>query len=189
MSKLNTAFFAKLVVWVFVLSAAVLSAHDIAGLFERWGVPAPLSYLAVVFIDGVTWLGKMMRSHRLAAGTNKLGLWYLLCGSAASLLANFIAGESQGMKALGILAVLAFMLGEIAIDKIEVRPAPVVETEPTVDAALAAKRSAAARKGAETRKRNATAKTRKPRTPRAPAAAPVSPGSVPLAELNAGMAK
>lgn len=155
MSKLNTALFAKAVVWVFVLSAALLSAHDIAGLFERWGVPAPLSYLAVVFIDGVTWLGKMMRSHRLSRGTNKLGLWYLLSGASASLLANFIAGESVGMKALGILAVVAFMLGEIAIDKIEIRPTVEVKVARKLDPQVAAQRAAKAR---ATRQANQLAK-------------------------------
>lgn len=166
----NAARISKLVVWVFVLSAALLSAHDIAGLFQRWGVPVLMSYLAVIFIDGVTWLGKMMRSHRLSRSTNKLGLWYLIGGATASLTANFIAGESFGMKALGILAVTAFVLGEIAIDKIEVRPTVEPKVVRKLDPQVAAQRAAKARatreanriarmtpaeKRAETRARNA----------------------------------
>lgn len=157
MSKLNTALFAKLIVWMFVLSAAALSAHDIVILFERWGAFRPLSFLAPVFIDGITWLGKMMRSRALAQGSNRTGLLYLIGGAGASLTANLIAGETFGMKALGLLAVTGFVLGEIALDKIEQRPA-VVEVEKIVrklNPEVAAARAAKAR---ATRERNKLAK-------------------------------
>lgn len=174
---------AKVIVWMFVLSAAALSAHDIVSLFERIGAPAPLSFLAPVFIDGVTWLGKLMRSHSLSAKTNRLGLKYLILGGGASLAANLTAGETLGMKLLGLLAVTGFILGEIALDKIEARPTPVATP---VDDETKAKRSAAARKAAATRKANAAKAAKAKRTPKAPAdvvgavlaersAAPVSP--------------
>jgi hypothetical protein len=156
---------AKLIVWMFVLAAAALSAHDIVTLFERIGARAPLAYLAPVFIDGVTWLGKLMRSHSLSKRTNTTGLVYLILGGSASLAANLTAGETLGMKLLGLLAVTGFILGEIALDKIEPRPAPA--PEPIVDETVKAKRSAAARKGAATRAANRTKATRKPRAPRA----------------------
>ena len=169
MHKRNaTSISAKLIVWMFVLAAAALSAHDIVTLFERIGAAAPLSFLAPVFIDGITWLGKLMRSHSLSKRTNRVGLTYLVLGGSASLAANLTAGETLGMKLLGLLAVTGFILGEIALDKIEPRPAdaePVELNESSADDELRAKRSAAARKGAETRRRNA-AKTRKPRAPR-----------------------
>jgi len=155
---------AKLIVWMFVLAAAALSAHDIVSLFERIGAQAPLAFLAPVFIDGVTWLGKLMRSHSLSKRTNRTGLVYLCLGGSASLAANLTAGETLGMKLLGLLAVTGFILGEIALDKIEPRPA---ETVTTVDDELKAKRSAAALKGAQTRKANKAKVTRKPRAPRA----------------------
>lgn len=139
---------AKLIVWMFVLSAAALSAHDIVTLFERIGAKAPLAYLAPVFIDGITWLGKLMRSHSLSAKTNRLGLKYLVLGGSASLAANLVAGETLGMKLLGLLAVTGFILGEIALDKIEARPAV------NADDALKAKRSEAGRKAAATRAAN-----------------------------------
>ncbi len=171
MHKLNTAFFAKLIVWLFVLSAAALSAHDIVSLFERWGAPAPLSFLAPVFIDGITWLGKMMRARNLKRGSRRTGLLYLVGGASASLIANMIAGETFGMKALGVLAVVGFILGEIALDKIEQAPAEVEKPVRKLDPQVAAQRAAKARatrqanrlakmspaeRAAETRKRNAT---------------------------------
>jgi hypothetical protein len=154
---------AKLIVWMFVIAAAALSAHDIVTLFERIGAAAPLSFLAPVFIDGVTWLGKLMRSHSLSVRTNRAGLVYLILGGCASLAANLTAGETLGMKLLGLLAVTGFILGEIALGLIEPRP---VAVPVTVEDAEHAKRSDAAKRGAETRRRNATAKTRKPRAPR-----------------------
>lgn len=174
---------AKLIVWMFVIAAAALSAHDIVTLFERIGAAAPLSYLAPVFIDGVTWLGKLMRSHSLSEQTNKLGLKYLVVGGSASLAANLVAGETLGMKLLGLLAVTGFILGEIALDKIEPRPAPAAVAE--VEDAVKAKRSEAARKGAATRAANKAKATRKPRAPRAAnvaSIAPVSPGVGPISE-------
>jgi len=177
---------AKVIVWGFVLSAAALSAHDIVTLFERIGAPAPLSFLAPVFIDGVTWLGKLMRSHSLSKKTNTTGLVYLVLGGGASLAANLTAGETLGMKLLGLLAVTGFILGEIALDKIEAAPAPPAAV--TVDDETKAKRSEAARKGAVTRKSNKAKATRKPRAPKpatvesleqayAMASAPVSPAA------------
>lgn len=169
---------AKVIVWMFVLSAAALSAHDIVSLFERIGAPAPLSFLAPVFIDGVTWLGKLMRSHSLSRKTNRTGLVYLVLGGGASLAANLTAGETLGMKLLGLLAVTGFILGEIALDKIEARP---VESQPEIDEEIRAKRSEAARKAAATRKANKAKAARRPRAPRAAdalvglAEAPVSP--------------
>jgi hypothetical protein len=156
---------AKLIVWMFVLAAAALSAHDIVTLFERIGANAPLAFLAPVFIDGVTWLGKLMRSHSLSKRTNTTGLVYLILGGSASLAANLTAGETLGMKLLGLLAVTGFILGEIALDKIEPRAA--TPTETTVDEGLYAKRSAAARKGAVTRAANKAKTVRKPRAPKA----------------------
>lgn len=114
----------KAIVWMFVFAAAGLSAHDIVTLFERIGAPAPLSWLAPVFIDGVTWLGKLMRSRSLSTKTNQAGLVYLILGGGASLVANLAAGESLGMKLLGLLAVTGFILGEIALGLIEGRETP-----------------------------------------------------------------
>ena len=158
-----TTISAKLIVWVFVLAAAALSFHDIVVLFERIGAPRPLSFLAPVFIDGVMWLGKLMRSHSLSASTNRLGLTYLVLGGSASLAANLTAGETLGMKLLGLLAVTGFVLGEIALDKIEAKP---THLGVQVDGETRAKRSAAAVKAAATRKRNKANATRKPRAPK-----------------------
>jgi hypothetical protein len=156
-----TSISAKLIVWMFVLSAAALSAHDIVTLFERIGAAAPLSFLAPVFIDGITWLGKLMRSHSLSKRTNATGLVYLVIGGGASLAANLTAGETLGMKLLGLLAVTGFILGEIALDKIEPRAQ---EASAEVDEQTKAKRSAAARKAAATRKANKARAGRKPRS-------------------------
>jgi hypothetical protein len=153
---------AKVIVWMFVLAAAGLSAHDIVTLFGRIGVAVPFAYLAPVFVDGVTWLGKLMRSRSLSARTNRLGLVYLVAGGSASLAANWLAGDTLGWKILGALAVVGFILGEIALDHIEPRPAPPVKVE--ADAATRARRSEAARKGAATRRAN-QAKAKRARRP------------------------
>jgi hypothetical protein len=102
-----------------------------------------------------------MRSHSLSTSTNRLGLWYIVIGGGASLAANLAAGETLGWKLLGVLAVIGFILGEIALDKIEARP---VVVAPVVDDEMRAKRSAAARKAAATRKANAAKAKAKPRS-------------------------
>lgn len=155
---------AQTVVWLFVLTAAALSAHDIVTLFGRLGVPFPFSLLAPVFVDGVIWLGKLMRSHRLSVRTNRLGLKYLVIGGSASLVANWVAGDTRGWKLLGVLAVVGYVMGEIALDHIEPRPAPPAKAP--VSDEVRARRSEAAQRAAATRRANQARAQRKPRAPR-----------------------
>jgi hypothetical protein len=153
---------AKAIVWGFVLAAAALSARDIVTLFGRLGTPVPLVYLAPVFIDGVTWLGMLLTGHHLSKRTNALGFAYLTLGGIASTFANWTAGETTGMRLLGVMAVAGFVLGKVALVFIEPRPAPPVR--PVVDAATRARRSEAARKAAATRAANQAKAKRIPRT-------------------------
>lgn len=159
---------ASAVVWAFMLAAAAISALDIIHLAERYGVPAPISWTAPVFIDGLAWLGKMGRSERFDPSTRRAGLKLLALGGALSLAANITVGETVGMKVYGALVVVGFIIAEWYSAKL--KPAP--EAKPEVDEETKARRSAAAKKAAATRKkRNAAAKrkaARQPRTPKAP---------------------
>jgi len=171
---------AKVIVWGFVLAAAALSFHDIVVLFERIGAPRPLSFLAPVFIDGVTWLGKLMRSHSLSQSTNRLGMFYLVLGGSASLAANLTAGQTLGMKLLGLLAVTGFILGEIALEKIEAKktaaPAAVVKVTQVTEAEKAARKRAGYAKLDKAAKAEWTRRYRSRKT----ATAPTSPGYGPV---------
>jgi hypothetical protein len=154
---------AKAIVWGFVLAAAALSARDIVTLFGRLGTPVPLVYLAPVFIDGVTWLGMLLTGHHLSKRTNALGFAYLALGGIASTFANWTAGDTTGMRLLGVMAVAGFVLGKVALVFIE--PRPVAVAKAPVDAATRERRSAAARKGAATKAANRAraTRTRRPR--------------------------
>lgn len=109
---------AAVIVWGFVLASTMISAHDIHALFIRLGVAGAMAWLAPVFIDGIMWLGKLMRARNRKPKTKQLGFRYLALGGVMSLTANLIAGENIGWKVLGALAVLGFILGEIALDKL-----------------------------------------------------------------------
>lgn len=127
-------------------------------------------------------------------GWARVGFWLGALVSVAGNLASIYV--VWGLDWLGLAVGCWAPLGLLVVVEVVARkgkPLAAIEAE-----TKAAVRSEAARRGAETRKANATTRAgsrvgqqrgkRAKGTPKAPAAAPVSPGRVDLDELNAGMA-
>lgn len=109
----------QLIVHAFLVMAAFISFTDIRTLAVRWGVYAGLAWTAPLFIDGLTWMGKLGRSKRLAEKTRKAGLVLMGIGGSMSLYANVEVGETKGMKIYGALVVLGYVVAEWYSGQIE----------------------------------------------------------------------
>lgn len=135
-----------------------------------------------VLVDFLAIYGKVLTHKRLQAKTRRIGYRMMLAGGTLSLTCNVASGVMSG----GIGAALygAFVVGIVAWLEYAIANTKAKATQTAARAPRAAKattqpeltaRQVSARKGAETRKRNA--------------AAQISPGRVPLVELNASMAQ
>jgi hypothetical protein len=149
------------IVYAFMLGAAAISfshivdiSHTLGLRWEAWTVP--------FFVDGIAVLGKIGRSRKFAAKTQRAGLYLMTGAGLLSLACNVMAGDNLGQQLFGVLVVAGFVTTEWYAAKLEAAPAPVIVT---VDDATRAKRSAAAVKAAATRKANAAKAKRRPRTP------------------------
>lgn len=155
------------IVWVivhgFLIGAAAVSFKHIVLEADRLGVHDWQRFTVPFLIDGIAILGKIGRSHRFDIVTQRAGLVLMVIGGALSLVANVAAGENLGYRMYGGLLVGGFVLAEWFSGRLHAAPAPVLVT---VDDATAAKRRAAALKGAATRKANRAKATRKPRAPK-----------------------
>ncbi len=168
------------IVYAFMLGAAAISfshivdvSHTLGLGWEAWTVP--------FFVDGIAVLGKIGRSGKFAARTQRAGLALMAGAGALSLTCNVMAGDNLGQQLYGGLVVAGFITTEWYAAKLEAAP----PATPVVDDAVKAKRSEAARKAAVTRKANKAKATRKPRAPKdsgeaarmlaAAGVAPVSP--------------
>lgn len=107
-----TLVFVQLIVHGFLVMAASISYSDIRTLAIRWGVYASLAWTAPLFIDGLTWMGKLGRSRRLEESTRKAGLILMSIGGSMSLVANIAVGENTGMRVYGGLVVLGYVVAE-----------------------------------------------------------------------------
>jgi len=150
------------IVYAFMLGAAAISfshivdvSHTLGLSWEAWTVP--------FFVDGIAVLGKIGRSHKFAATTQRAGLVLMTGAGMLSLACNVMAGDNLGQQLYGVLVVAGFVTTEWYASKLQAAPAPA----PVVDAELAAKRSEAARKAAATRRANKAKAGRKPRAPKA----------------------
>lgn len=114
---------AQTVVYVFMIAAATVSAIDIVHLAEKYGVPAPVSWTAPVFIDGLAWLGKIGRSRDFLPETRRAGLKLMALGGLLSLLANVTVGATIGLKVYGALVVTGFIIAEWYSAKLDAKPA------------------------------------------------------------------
>lgn len=108
-------------------------------------------------IDGMAVLGLIGRSHRWEPSTRRAGLVLQAGAGAVSLFCNVYAGHTIGQRIYGALIVVLFVVAEWYANKL--RPAPAAGT---VDAKHAA-RSEAAKRGAETKRRNREAAERNER--------------------------
>ena len=184
MSSTKRMVLISVVVWLLLLLAAVVSATHIVETARKLGLHDWQAYTTPALIDLVAIVGKLSMASCFAPAFRRSGFRLLMVGATLSLACNVFAGENLGERAFGVLVVGAFMLLEHHATK-GGRSAVVPATD-EVDETLKAKRSEAARKAAETRKRNA-AKGRKARTRKAAitmadaeaafaeSAAPVSP--------------
>lgn len=112
-----------------------------------------------VLVDIVALLGKLLTSRLFVAKTRRIGYKLMVVGGALSLAANVTAGLLHGglgraLYGAGVVAMIVLI--EYATVNIKGKT---VNTEPRARKAPEpiTPRQAAARKGAETRRRNATA--------------------------------
>lgn len=114
-----TLVFVQLIVHGFLVMAAFISYTDIRALAIRWGVYVSLAWTAPLFIDGLTWMGKLGRSKRLKPKARKAGLVLMGIGGSLSLFANVAVGENTGMKVYGGLVVMGYVVAEWYSGQIE----------------------------------------------------------------------
>jgi hypothetical protein len=175
---------AKVVAYLIALIAGVMSyGHQIDLLLL-----ADLGYYAYAVpltVDLLAFIGAMVRNSDVASeGTRRAALVPLTLAGSMAVAANVAVAHNVVQIVVGVWTVAAYLIAETFVSRLKAKPTPVVE----VDDEERAKRSAAARKGAETkrRKRAAAAKTaRKPHAPKdsadaarmlaAAGVAPVSP--------------
>jgi len=158
----------RVVVWIFMIGAAVISTRHIVHVSQWLGLGWE-SYTVPAFVDGIAIVGKISMLPRFSPAFRRSGFRLLMFGGLLSLAANVTAGHTWGARGFGVLVVAGFMILEshaTKADRTAIAPAPVVE----VNEELKAKRHAAAVKGAATRKANKAAavkasRTRKPKVP------------------------
>lgn len=155
----------SVVVWLLLLLAASVSATHIVETARKLGLHDWQAYTTPALIDLVAIVGKLSMAQCFSPVFRRSGFRLLMVGASLSLACNIYAGDNLGEQAFGVLVVASFMLLEHHATK-GGRQA-VVETPLEVDDALKAKRSASARKAAETRKRNLAKATRRVRAPKA----------------------
>lgn len=127
------------------------AAHKIGlGGWEAWSTP--------FMIDGLAIVGMIMRGASYSKATRKIGFRVQIAAGSISLIANVYAADNLGGRIYGVAIIVLFLTAEWLADKIESAEA---EQARQASKDAAAKRSAAATKAAQTRKRNATAKSRK----------------------------
>ncbi len=153
------------VVWMLLLLAAGVSATHIVETARKLGLHDWQAFTTPALIDLVAIVGKLSMAQCFSPAFRRSGFRLLMVGATLSLASNIYAGTNLGERAFGVLVVGAFMLLEHHATK-GGRQA-VVETPAEVNEALKAKRSAAARKGVETKRANAAKRNGKPRAPRA----------------------
>lgn len=164
---------------IFVLYVSKDHITDIAFWLGLHGYQA---YTLFVLIDIVALIGKVLNTKYFAKSTRTMGFKLMLAAGAMSLACNVGSGflhGSIGAASYGAFIVALFVALEQVV--IRIKPAASVTAAKTRAAKAApagpqlTARQVAARKGAATRARNA--------------AKSVSPGRVPIAELNVDMAR
>jgi hypothetical protein len=190
----------NLLVYGFMSLAGWISFHDIERLATNWGVYPAIAWTAPIFIDGLMYMGKLGQHHRVPADGRRAGKLLMAFGGIMSLAANVAVGENWGMRAYGALVVVGFVVAEWFSTKLqrvlrddeaeteEVEEIPVVKRYVVTQAEKDARKRAGYDRMAPGDKARWTATYRRRVASRTSALSPVSPGEVPLAELNVGMA-
>lgn len=171
---------------IMVIAMTVSYAHQAhylqglgAQLYAAWSIPGALDCLTFICV-------KVLGTTAVVTPARRTAGWVLAFPVVVSGAINFIAPGALIVKLVFVAVVLLIPAAEVvasrikpdftAMDAMERAVAPV-----SADPAVTAKRSAAARKGAETRRRNAARRKRKP------VSAPVSPGYAPVDAPSAEM--
>jgi hypothetical protein len=132
-----------------------------------------------VFIDLPALIGKLLRLRYFSASTRRMGLKLMIFSGTLSLVCNVGSGWFEGgtgPASYGVFIVTMFLVLENVVTRIK-------------PAAAVTKAKNAVVTQTPARRRNVAKAAPRVRAPRVPVTAPVSPGIVPLAELNAGMAE
>ena len=164
---------AVIVVTALIMAYALFVSRDhityVAHLIRLTGYQAETLF---VFIDLPALIGKVLQLKYFAGSTHRIGRKLMVATGSLSLACNVVAGffgGGYGPAGYGAFIVVMFVVLESVIVKI--KPAAAVTRTRNATAVKTPtqsnpKRSAAGRKAAETRRRNAAA-----------AVAPVSPGA------------
>lgn len=178
---------------IFVVMVAGVAAYNSWGhqvTVAHWAHQAGVAALTLpLSVDGMLAVASLAMAEDKANGRRprawaRFAFWLGAVVSVAANLASIFVVWGLDWLSLGLSMWAPIAL--LVVVEIMARPGkPVVDP---ADAEKAEKRSTAAKKAAVTRKANASKGTRRTRTPKAPAATPVSPGRVPVEELNADMA-
>ena len=140
-----------------MVAAASVSFGTQRAVFTDWHVDGYASVVAPLSIDLLAILCNLaLHADNVQRVGRKVAALVLVVTMGGSLSANWMAGVTIGSKAVHAGMVVLYVLAEWVSSTVKQGP-------PTVDP----KRSAAATKAAETRKRNAAKRTRKPRAPKA----------------------
>lgn len=188
-----TYLFAKAFGFGFLGFALYLSfTHQIA-LFANWG--SEKAWVAPILTDTMMIFGKMLRGHKMAAGTRRLGLILQLAGATISLTANVLAGTNPGDRIIGALTIAMMLVFEYAVDHTQPVEQDVKATKKATTAAAVAKaqatraanQAAAATAAAEKAAKEAARKERAAMTRKIKAAEKAAAAQAP--EVPADLAK
>jgi len=139
----------RVVVWVFMIGAAVISFTHIVETGHMLGLGWE-AIAAPFLIDGIALVGKVSMLPRFSDRFRKSGRYLLMMGGTLSLACNVAAGHNHGQRAFGVLVVVGFMALESHAAKADASAIVDTTPEPAVDhaAVKAAQRKAsdAARK-------------------------------------------
>lgn len=141
--------------------ALFLSASHITEVGHMIGLAGIEAGTLFVFVDVMALFGKLLTLRYFVAKTRRIGYKLMLTGGLVSLVCNVTAGDTWGARGYGAGIVCFAIAMEYATMNIKGKQ---VNTEPrrtrtpkAPDAVELTARQIAARKGAETRRRNAAA--------------------------------
>lgn len=164
---------------IMVIAMTVSYAHQAhylqglgAQLYAAWSIPGALDCLTFICV-------KVLGTTAVISSARRTAGWVLAFPVVVSGAINFIAPGALIVKLVFVAVVLLIPAAEVVASRIKPDFAAMDAMERAVtpvgaDPVDREKRSAAARKGAETRRRNAARRKRKP------VSAPVSPGYGPV---------
>lgn len=173
-------FIAKAVAWLIAAIAAISSyGHQVhllrrADLDSVFGIPG--EWVTPLTVDSLAIIALVIRmSEEVTPRTRRLAMIPLVLAGSMAVAANVATARNIVQVIVGVWTVGAYIVAETFVGMMERR-----KPETPVDDATRAKRSAAARKAAVTRKRNQRKAKRSAAATTVAQAVPVSPGMPPL---------